>query len=181
MPYRHVLEGELDLVIAGHIHCYERTHPIPKQGMDTQHGTIHLTVGLAGNREGLYDRWKERQEWSAMRTARGYGFGVLDLYNATHMRWQMHTYGSSLSDDTVLWPTEVMDEVWVAKTSRGRRVLQSKVAEHWSSDVAVPTVPATTTTIQTDSLLIVIGAAIVAVYAVAKACLGTSKTVTKQS
>ena len=40
----------VDLVFAGHIHGYERTHPIYKDHIDHEEGTVHIITGGAGGR-----------------------------------------------------------------------------------------------------------------------------------
>ena len=86
-------------VFAGHVHAYERTHPIspaspPKvhqqrggsqsvQGgvRDDVHGVVYVTIGDGGNREGLYDGWivdesEEPPDWVDFRNGSHYGRGV---------------------------------------------------------------------------------------------------------
>ncbi len=40
----------VDLVLAGHIHGYERTHPVYKDHIDPGEGTVHIITGGAGGR-----------------------------------------------------------------------------------------------------------------------------------
>ena len=43
----------VDLVLNGHVHAYERTHPMYKYKPDTC-GPIYITIGDGGNVEGPY-------------------------------------------------------------------------------------------------------------------------------
>ena len=70
----------VDLFIGGHLHNYERSWPVFNQtvvrkryawnGTGT-YGTVHIVAGMAGDNEGLTDRWMSpTPEWSAYRSAR---------------------------------------------------------------------------------------------------------------
>eukprot|EP00166_Cyanidium_caldarium_P006429 ctg_941.g368 len=55
----------VDVLLAGHVHAYERTHPVYNNATNPC-GTVHLDLGDAGNREGAYIPWLEPQpSWSA--------------------------------------------------------------------------------------------------------------------
>ncbi|MCY1719662.1 metallophosphoesterase [Prolixibacteraceae bacterium Z1-6] len=50
----------VDLVLSGHVHGYERTHPIAKNHIDTKNGVVYIiTAGGGGsfNREASYKEW----------------------------------------------------------------------------------------------------------------------------
>jgi hypothetical protein len=38
----------VDIAMFGHLHLYERSHPIREGKVDTQHGTVHLLAGGGG-------------------------------------------------------------------------------------------------------------------------------------
>jgi hypothetical protein len=81
-----LLQAKVDLVINGHVHAYERTHPVSHGGLDLSHGIPHITVGDGGNREHFATPWVEEQPpWSALREY-AYGWGTLEL-NQSHMVW----------------------------------------------------------------------------------------------
>lgn len=85
-----VLRYDVDLVISGHMHAYERVHPVaggevtvwPVKGdsigtrrTDVYHslgkGPVHIMQGHAGGMQ--FERWKQPQpSWSAIRMANGY-------------------------------------------------------------------------------------------------------------
>ena len=87
---RYHIEGLLfaagvDLVVAGHIHAYERTQPL---FAEQQHrcGPVHLTLGDGGNREGATLPWRyPPPRWSAFREGT-FGVAGLTIVNATHAK-----------------------------------------------------------------------------------------------
>ncbi len=90
-----VLKYDVDLVISGHLHGYERVHPVaagavtvwPVKGptLETRHtdmyyaagkGPVHIMQGHAGGMQ--FERWNHPQpSWSAIRMANGYIVGNL--------------------------------------------------------------------------------------------------------
>jgi hypothetical protein len=52
------IDAEVDMVFSGHVHAYERMHPID--------GITHFVVGHGGNYEKLYDEW-HKSDCSAFR------------------------------------------------------------------------------------------------------------------
>ena len=84
----HLYAAGVDLVVAGHIHAYERTSPIYR-GLVNPCGPVHLMLGDGGNREGAALPWSEpAPAWSAFREG-SFGIGSLRIVNATHasLRW----------------------------------------------------------------------------------------------
>lgn len=75
-----------DVVFQGHVHAYERTFRIHDYELD-ECGPVYITVGDGGNRDGLDKKWADQPKWSAFRED-SYGFGTLEVVNATHMAWQ---------------------------------------------------------------------------------------------
>jgi len=62
------LEKNVDVVVAGHVHNYERTTPV-FNGTIVEHGPIHITVGNAGDIEGMTTGWAHpTPEWSQYRS-----------------------------------------------------------------------------------------------------------------
>ena len=81
--------AHVDAMFAGHVHAYERSLPVYNNEVDSC-GATFITIGDAGNHEGLATGWKDPQpEWSAYRES-SYGHGVLTLINETHMQWKWH-------------------------------------------------------------------------------------------
>jgi len=80
------IKNKVPLVFAGHVHAYERSHPVCFQQISAA-GPTYITVGDGGNHEGLYDKWSD-SSWSAFKDGSSYGFGTVDFLNDTHARWR---------------------------------------------------------------------------------------------
>ncbi|CAI9088425.1 OLC1v1022742C1 [Oldenlandia corymbosa var. corymbosa] len=94
----------VDLVLAGHVHAYERSKRV-YGGKSDSCGAVHITIGDGGNREGLAHRYKNpKPEWSVFREA-SFGHGELKIVNASHAFWTWHR-----NDDDE--PVK-SDEVWI--------------------------------------------------------------------
>jgi hypothetical protein len=78
--------SKVDLVLAGHVHAYERSHPV-FEGRVVQDAPVYITIGDGGNREGLAVNYEAAPVWSAYRLA-AFGHGVIDIKNATHLMWE---------------------------------------------------------------------------------------------
>ncbi|MBA0728161.1 hypothetical protein Golax_001085 [Gossypium laxum] len=79
----------VDLVFAGHVHAYERSKRVNK-GKSDPCGTVHITIGDGGNREGLAQKYiHPTPEWSMFREA-SFGHGELKIVNSTHAFWSWH-------------------------------------------------------------------------------------------
>ncbi|KAF3325366.1 purple acid phosphatase 18-like protein [Carex littledalei] len=82
-------EAGVDLLVAGHVHAYERSRRVYKGKVDSC-GTMHITIGDGGNREGLAKRYHNpKPSWSIFREA-SFGHGELQIVNSTHAFWSWH-------------------------------------------------------------------------------------------
>ncbi len=73
-----LFEYGVDLLVAGHVHAYERSVP-SLRGHPHKCGITHLTVGDGGNREGLDpDYVHPTPSWSAVKEA-SFGAGTTFL------------------------------------------------------------------------------------------------------
>lgn len=94
-------EHGVDLVVNGHVHSYERSHPVYKGELDPC-GPTHLVVGDGGNYEGPAlgaGGWHQPQpSWSAFREA-SFGAGVLTVQNSTHAAWQWRRVACATASD----------------------------------------------------------------------------------
>ena len=96
-------QHNVNVVHNGHVHAYERTHPLdvhgdPVSGAGEQ-GIIYLTNGMAGNGEGLYDHWVEPQpEFSAFHLAE-FGHTELTVMNTTHLMGRMILTNGTVADE----------------------------------------------------------------------------------
>lgn len=78
----------VSLIIAGHVHAYERTFPV-FQNSTTPSGPTYLVIGDGGNREGHASEYQTPQpSWSAFRNGTAYGHGRLTLVNDSYMLWE---------------------------------------------------------------------------------------------
>eukprot|EP00128_Syssomonas_multiformis_P015426 Colp12_sorted_trinity150504_noHs@28995 len=93
---------KVDLVFAGHVHAYERTHRV-YNGTLTPDAPYYIVIGDGGNREGLADTFYAQPEWSAIRNA-SYGHGRLETFNSTHACWHWYSdvHGEEIVGDQ-LW------------------------------------------------------------------------------
>lgn len=76
----------VDLVLAGHVHSFERTWPTYKNQTHPC-GPVYINIGDGGNREGPYAYWlpfeKNSSVWSAFRQG-SFGIGDLKIINSSH-------------------------------------------------------------------------------------------------
>mmetsp|Transcript_106801 Transcript_106801/g.212094 ORF Transcript_106801/g.212094 Transcript_106801/m.212094 type:complete len:490 (+) Transcript_106801:50-1519(+) len=117
----------VDLAFWAHEHSYERLWPVFNNRVMNGTGgayvnpaaPVHIVAGAAGCRE-HHDAFKgQTANWSAFRSEE-YGFGKLQLLNATHLRWrQFDASGGSL-----------VDEMLLVKTQRPR--LTPRQVQHWN-------------------------------------------------
>ncbi|GLJ56119.1 hypothetical protein SUGI_1204660 [Cryptomeria japonica] len=100
--------ANVDIVLSGHIHAYERFTRVYDNKADAC-GPIHITIGDGGNREGLASKFKTpKSELSLFREA-SYGHGELQIFNATHAYWSWHR---NQDDEPV-----ISDSIWVESLS----------------------------------------------------------------
>jgi hypothetical protein len=115
MPMKLAIEdvlynNKVDLVLSGHVHAYERSCRVYNYTC-VPDGPYYVTIGDAGNREGLADVWVDPQPaWSIYRQAT-YGHGELLAANSTHMLWEWH-------QNPDLEPM-VADSFWIVKNDPG--------------------------------------------------------------
>ena len=106
----HYMEGEIfrrqyeallykygvDVVMNGHVHAYERSHPVFNNTVDPC-GITHLVLGDGGNYENAYVPWiTPQQSWSAFREA-SFGVASLTVLSASQAKytWHRHACGSN--------------------------------------------------------------------------------------
>jgi hypothetical protein len=77
----------VNIVFNGHVHDYERTYPVFRNKTDI-HGTVYITIGNAGNLEGLDNKYLEQPEWSAFRNGTEYGYGTFTIIDKNKLLWK---------------------------------------------------------------------------------------------
>ena len=96
----------VDIVLAGHVHAYERHGHIGLGGRQSAKSPMYVTIGDGGNHELLYDKWLKKPSTSIVRDSRFYGHGELTAFNRTHLRW-------TWIPNPVQGKEATKDEVWV--------------------------------------------------------------------
>lgn len=80
-------EYHVNIALMGHVHAYERTHPVYKNKTD-DFATVYITIGDGGNFEGHAKTYYEQPIWSAFRNGTDYGFGTITLLNSNKLQWK---------------------------------------------------------------------------------------------
>lgn len=88
------VEYKVNLVVAGHIHAYQRTHNVNMDQLDPS-GPMHVVVGAGGRQCKASFRSEEADPSIAVRDATRYGYGTLEIFNETHAEWQWTVTGDS--------------------------------------------------------------------------------------
>lgn len=82
----------VDLYVAGHLHNYERSYQVfngtfVSKSYTNPTTTIHCVAGMAGDNEGLTNKWFNPQpQWSAIRDAQ-LGYGRVTVTDAKTLTW----------------------------------------------------------------------------------------------
>merc|ERR1711879_104623 len=86
----------VNIVLAGHVHSYERTTPT-YQNSTNPCGPTYLNLGDGGNYEGAYAHWLPgrnglaQPEWSSFRQG-SFGAGQVEYLNSTHAAFKWHRH-----------------------------------------------------------------------------------------
>ena len=110
---------QVDLVFSGHVHNYERMHPVYR-GRRTPGAAVYINVGDGGNREGPALGFYPQPPWSAFRLAaeldpmRIFGHGKVAVHNRTHLHFTWHRLWGSARD--------LGDEVWLVRNGSDQGV-----------------------------------------------------------
>lgn len=100
---------EVDLVLTGHVHNYERMHPVfngTYQGchvIDSNYckrakAPIYIISGVPGNQESYAFGSKNRPVYSAFQTSH-MSFGVLEVFDGNHLHWEQITSDTLITLD----------------------------------------------------------------------------------
>eukprot|EP01006_Ploeotia_vitrea_P032202 TRINITY_DN64461_c0_g1_i1.p1 TRINITY_DN64461_c0_g1~~TRINITY_DN64461_c0_g1_i1.p1 ORF type:complete len:506 (+),score=250.15 TRINITY_DN64461_c0_g1_i1:239-1756(+) len=106
-----IYKAKVDLVIAGHVHNYERMWPTYNGAAVSQSyvnptAPVYVINGAAGNREGLQKNFVNPQpSWSAFRAAE-FGYAHLTIANATAMTFSFYADANRV----------LLDEFTIVKT-----------------------------------------------------------------
>eukprot|EP00850_Spirogloea_muscicola_P009268 SM000051S17628 [mRNA] locus=s51:694600:702026:- [translate_table: standard] len=102
-------QAKVDLVVAGHVHAYERSKPVYQVALNNC-GPVYVTVGDGGNDEGVAGPFYNAQDGSPPEytAVRDYYFGhaELEVKNATYAEfsWYRNIDGRQVGDFFTLTP-----------------------------------------------------------------------------
>jgi len=101
-----LVKHKVNLVFNGHIHAYLRTTNVAKQKKHKD-GPIHIVMGAGGRNADAAFLADEPEDWVEMRDGTIYGYGILEICNNTHARWDwVHT--GKKSDHNVVFGEDVV-------------------------------------------------------------------------
>eukprot|EP00612_Vaucheria_litorea_P001294 CAMPEP_0171457712 /NCGR_PEP_ID=MMETSP0945-20130129/3682_1 /TAXON_ID=109269 /ORGANISM="Vaucheria litorea, Strain CCMP2940" /LENGTH=459 /DNA_ID=CAMNT_0011983377 /DNA_START=56 /DNA_END=1432 /DNA_ORIENTATION=- len=81
------VDNRIALVVAGHVHAYERTYPVVDWQVSNV-GPTYIVIGDGGNREGHATHSFAQPIWSAARDGNTFGHGRFTVLNETHGYWE---------------------------------------------------------------------------------------------
>jgi acid phosphatase type 7 len=84
----------VDFVMFGHLHCYERSWPLKNNAIDTQNGTVYLMTGGAG---GSLENFAPHHTWFNAKTFRGYLYSIANVFENS-IRIDTYNIDGSLID-----------------------------------------------------------------------------------
>ena len=86
-----LVDYKVNMVFNGHVHAYLRTKNVAYNKVK-KNGPIHIVVGAGGRAAKAEYLNEEPEEWVGVRDASWYGYGILEICNRTHIRWDwVHT------------------------------------------------------------------------------------------
>ena len=92
------VEYKVNLVVAGHVHAYQRTKNVAF-GKEDPAGPVYVIVGAGGRQCKADFEQEEPEPWLAVRDATRYGYGTLEIFNKTHAQWEWLLSGISEYQD----------------------------------------------------------------------------------
>ncbi|KAJ4786517.1 Purple acid phosphatase [Rhynchospora pubera] len=108
-----MVQYKVDVVFAGHVHAYERSHRVSNIAynitnanctpVSDNNAPVYITVGDGGNREGLVTSMTEPQpSYSAFREE-SFGHGIFYIKNKTHalFTWHRNQDGEDVAADSI--------------------------------------------------------------------------------
>ena len=83
------MKYEVDIVISGHVHAYERTHRVYKDEINNN-APFYIVIGDGGNLEGHATDYYDEPVWSAYRNGTQYGYGLLEFHDSKKGIWKWY-------------------------------------------------------------------------------------------
>jgi predicted phosphodiesterase len=89
-----VYKYQVNLIISGHVHAYERTYPVynsvVNQTQSSYAGPTYIVIGDGGNLEGHASTYiKPQPSWSAYTNGTAYGYGILTI-KKENIKWSWY-------------------------------------------------------------------------------------------
>ena len=84
----------VDVVMFGHLHTYQRTMPIFKEGIDTKNGVVYLQGGGAG---GNLEDFTPTRSWFSAKTYRGHHYFIISILG-DELQMKMYTTEGQMKD-----------------------------------------------------------------------------------
>ncbi|XP_073298671.1 purple acid phosphatase 22-like [Primulina huaijiensis] len=103
-----LFKERVDLVLAGHVHAYERFVRVYDKNAN-ECGPFYVTIGDGGNREGLATKFENPSPSISLYREASFGHGRLRVSNSTHAHWTWRR-----NNDT---DSTVADEIWLRSLS----------------------------------------------------------------
>ncbi|KAF0692269.1 Aste57867_16637 [Aphanomyces stellatus] len=103
------VENGVNVVMAGHVHGYERTAPIVNNKIDHANGVVYITTGAGGNFEGPASNstLAKLPEWSLKRNNQVYGSSkVIATRESLELLWFSEDDGDKPWDSVTLTPRD---------------------------------------------------------------------------
>jgi len=129
------VQYNVNLVLTGHIHAYQRTDYVAF-GNVTDTGPMHITIGAGGRKCDAPFMNKEPEEWIKARDASMYGYGRISILNETHAEWrwipiapsELHDYNQLKGEEELHLPSLDHDKV-VIENQHYRRLRKLREQE----------------------------------------------------
>mmetsp|Transcript_12273 Transcript_12273/g.45479 ORF Transcript_12273/g.45479 Transcript_12273/m.45479 type:complete len:551 (-) Transcript_12273:638-2290(-) len=92
---------DVSMVFSGHVHSYERSHPVFEDVVfEAGQAPIYVVVGDGGNHEGLYSDFSP-QHWTAYHNGSSYGHGRIKIFNDSVATWEWFPNHLATAEDSV--------------------------------------------------------------------------------
>jgi 3',5'-cyclic AMP phosphodiesterase CpdA len=104
-----LVSHNVDLVLHGHVHAYERNAPlndyvVDPRGLDNPSSPWYIVSGAAGHYDGLDELERPLQPYSVFAQDTAYGWSKLTFHNRTHLTHEfIASRNGSVLDTAVLY------------------------------------------------------------------------------
>jgi hypothetical protein len=128
-----LVQYEVSIVFAGHVHAYERNAGLDVGGKPKNDGPMYVTIGDGGNHELFYNKWIEPTPvYSLYHDSRFYGHGHLIAYNNTHLKWGWDPNQNNGGSSGIVPTKDDADIAWVHPYSLREKIITT--SDGWVLD-----------------------------------------------